>query len=419
MAEPLARDARRPVLLVMAGTGVVGLSGLVILVLTASVLGAEDYAVFGLFWSALFFIIAALSGAQQEATRAATSPRAGEPRGSSLLTFAVLLALGAGLVVAASSPWWAPPTLGPAHEGLALLVAAGSAAYVLMAVVCAVLAAGGRWGVYCAMNVTEGVVRAGAVAAALALTQGTTTLAWAVVVAYPVVLLFVAVPALRGRHTSVRVGDSLGRLFANTAQTLLAAVAVAALINGFPLLMATFSGGASTATLGAMTLAVMVTRAPLLVPLVGAQSLLITMFSAPGRSPWPLIVRLLGVVTALAAVLSALAGAIGPYVLRHTVGPNFALPGTVLTLLVASSGVLAALSMTSPALLAANGHGDYVAGWVIATVMTVVVLAVAPWDLELRAPVSLIAGPAVGLAWHLAAIARRTRRPQGAIGPTA
>jgi O-antigen/teichoic acid export membrane protein len=411
VAESPTRSGRSPVLLVVAGTGVVGLSGLLILVLAARQLDAEDYAAFGLFWSALYFVIAAVSGVQQEATRAAAAgPPTGRRRGTSLVTFALILAAVTGALVAATSPWWGPPTLGSSSLELALVVAIGSSVYVITAVTCAVLAASGRWGAYCALNMLEGVVRVTAVAAVLALAWGTTALAWAVVVAYPVSLVVVLTVARRGRDTPLRVGDSLGRLVKNTAQTLVAAIAVAALVNGFPLLMATFSRGASTATIGAMTLAVMLTRAPLLVPLVGAQSLLITMFAVPGRSPWPLVMRLVTGLAVIVAVLGSVAGLVGPYVLREVFGPNYELSGSVLVLLVISSGALGALSMTSPALLAANRHADYVAGWMVATAASVLVLAAGPWDLELRAPAALIVGPMLGLVWHLGGLTRHTGR---------
>jgi O-antigen/teichoic acid export membrane protein len=415
VTDPTYESARRPVVYVAVGTGVVGVSGLAILLLTAGVLGAEDYATFGLFWSALYFVVAALSGVQQETTRAASVPEADGGR-TSLLVFGTWVAVGIAAVTIATSAWWSPPTLGSGRGQLAAAVALGSAAYVLVAVSAAVLAAAGRWGVYCAMNVTEGVVRAVAVAAVLLVTRSAEALAWAVVGAYVAVLLVVVLPALRSGNVPVRVRESLGRLTGNSAQTLLAAVAVAALVNGFPLLMATFSGGASIETLGAMTLAVMLTRAPLLVPLVGAQSLLITMFADPDRSVWRLVLRLLIGVLAIAALLAGLAGLLGPTVLHHTIGPNFALSGTVLALLVLSSGALGALSMTSPALLAANRHADHVTGWIVAAVGAVAILALSPWDLETRAPVSLIVGPLAGLVWHLAAIARHGRVTSGRTG---
>lgn len=412
VSEPQQKvTASRDVLTVMAGTAVLGVCGLLILLLAARALGAADYAVFGLFWSALFFAVAVLSGVQQETTRAAASAPAGAgDRGTPLIRFALVTSLSAGVLIAATSPWWVRPTLGAEHGELAVVVALGAAGYTLTAVMCGALAASARWGAFSAISMTEGLGRMAAVGIVLALALGTTSLAWAVVSVYPLILAVGAWSVLRRPGVTTRVPESMGRLLTNTLHTVTAATAIAALVNGFPLLMATFADGASQETVGAMTLAVMLTRAPLLVPLVGAQGLLITMFAAPGRSPWPLISKLLVGVALVGAALAALAGTIGPPVLRATIGENFALPGHVLALLVVSSAALGALSLSSPALLAGNRHLDYAAGWVVATGMAIGVLWLLPLELELRAPLALLIGPLVGLAWHLGALARHSAR---------
>ncbi|KAA1380673.1 lipopolysaccharide biosynthesis protein [Aeromicrobium fastidiosum] len=395
----------------MAGTAVLGVCGLVILLFAARALGAADYAVFGLFWSALFFAVAVLSGVHQETTRAAASAGVGSgERGTPLIRFALVMALSAGVLIAATSPWWVRPTLGAEHGELAVVVALGATGYTLTAVMCGVLAASGRWGAFSVLSMTEGLGRLAAVAIVLALALGTTPLAWAVISVYPLMLAIGAWSVLRRPGVTTRVPDSMGRLLSNTLHTVTAATAIAALVNGFPLLMATFAGDASQETVGAMTLAVMLTRAPLLVPLVGAQGLLITMFASPGRSPWPLISKLLVGVAVVGVVLASLAGTLGPWVLRTAIGENFSLPGHVLAMLVVSSAALGALSLSSPALLAANQHVAYVIGWVVATALAVFLLWVLPLSLELRAPLALLIGPLVGLAWHLGALARHSTK---------
>ncbi|MET0820146.1 MAG: hypothetical protein ABWY58_04215 [Aeromicrobium sp.] len=389
-----------------------GLSGLLILVLAARELGAEDYVEFGLFWSALYFVVAALSGVQQEVTRAsAFALRSKQSDGASLISFGLVVASAAGLFAAVTCPLWVPPTLGSSHYELVAPVAVGSAVYVLTTVVAAVCAAHGRWGRYASAYIVEGVFRAAAVAAALALTQGSTVAAWAVVAAYPVVLGCIGVPLLRSRSVRLTVDDSMRRLTSNTVKAMVAATSIAAMVNGFPLLMATFSRDASTATIGSMTLAVMLTRAPLLVPLAGAQTLLITVFAGSVGSLRPLMTRLMVQLVAIVAVLAVLAGWAGPFVLRRVVGENFDLPGYVLALLVVSSGALGALSLTSPALMATDRHNDYAFGWVLSTTVSILTLAFAPGGLEVRAPVALIVGPLIGVGWHVLALARGAAMP--------
>ena len=57
-------------ILIVAATGIVGIAGYVITWLVPAVIGVAPYAVFAVFWSFIFLVAAALSGIQQEVTRA-------------------------------------------------------------------------------------------------------------------------------------------------------------------------------------------------------------------------------------------------------------------------------------------------------------------------------------------------------------
>jgi O-antigen/teichoic acid export membrane protein len=140
--------------------------------------------------------------------------------------------------------------------------------------------------------------------------------------------------------------------------------------------------------------------------LMALQSYLITIFARPQRSPWPLLLALLAGCLAVASILAVVAAVIGPPILREVFGPEFVVRGRSLALLVLSSGGLGALCMSSPALVARNRHAANTVGWWIAVLVAVAVLAFAPWSLQMRAPVALLAGPCLGLMWHLAALAR-------------
>lgn len=399
--------SRRAVGLIFAGTGVVGLSGLVILTLTARSLGAVDYAAFGVFWSAMFFVVAVLFGVQQESTRAVSAHRrTGEDGSTSLVTFAAVVAAGAVVILLAAAPWWGPATFGDGHGGLAVVVAVGAVGYVLTGVLAGICAGSELWTAYGGMLVAEGVARAVGVLGVLMVASGVGGLAWMVVAAYPVTLVAVGWPNRVRIRPHLRVAEPMSVLLRNTGQTVAAAVSIAAMINGFPLLMALLAREASAAALGAMTLAVILTRAPLLLPLMALQSYLITLFGRPHRSPWRLLVALLTGCLAVAAVLALVAAVVGPPILREVFGAEFEVSGRVLAMLVLSSGALGALCMSSPALVARNGHAANTVGWWIAVLTAVGVLAWAPWSLEVRAPVALLAGPCLGLVWHLAALAR-------------
>lgn len=406
------RTGGRAVLIVMVGTGVIGLSGLLILAFTARVLGATDYAAFGVFWSAVFFVVAVLFGAQQESTRAIAQSD-GRTSGSSLLVFALVLGGAAAALVLTTSPIWRPATL-DRHWQVVLAVAVGGLAYALTGVLAGALAGAGRWYAYASMLIAEGASRLLLVVLVIAVAGGVTPLAWAVVVAYPIALLSAAV-ALRRQGLRLRVDDSIGKLLGNTLKTMVAAASVAALVNGFPLLMSTFARGATESTVGVLTLAVMLTRAPLLVPLMALQSLLIKRFSEEGQSITRTLARLVLGCIGIAALLGLAAAVIGPELLRSVFGAEFELPGHTLGLLVLSSGLIGALSMSSPALVAHNRHGQNVIGWISALAVSVAVLAAGPNDLEVRVPLALLAGPLLGLVLHLVMVHRMTATRREAI----
>lgn len=391
---------------VLAGTAVLALSGLVVLGWSARVLGPVDYAVFGVFWSAFSFVVAVLAGAQQESSRAVSARRrSSRPGRSSLLAFGSVLAVVSGVVLVASAPWWSSPTLGSGHLALAVMVGVGAAGFSLTGVLAGAFAGAGRWRVYSAMLVVEGISRAAAVTVVLVTSAHLGLMGAAVAAAYLVVLAVVALPRLGQIGPLLMVGDSIGSLVRNTARTVTATAAVAALVSGFPVLMSAFARDAGARTIGALTLVVLLTRAPLILPLLALQSLLVTAFADPTRHRTRLLLRLLAGCAVVAAVGAPLASAVGPPILRTVFGEEYVLDGGVLALLVTSSAVLGAVMMTTPALIAIDRHTANAVGSTLALVVAVLVLLVGPADLELRAPLALIIGPLVGLGWHLAALA--------------
>ncbi|MCL3817332.1 hypothetical protein [Aeromicrobium wangtongii] len=406
-----ATEQRHPAVLILAGTAILGVAGLVVLAAAAAVLGAADYAVFGAFWSALFFAVAILFGGQQETTRAVTSGRTGSTR---LVVFAGTLALAAVVVVTGTAVLWVGPAFGDGHGWLVAVVAVGCAGYAVNGVLAGALAGSAHWRAYAALLAVEGVVRTVLVLLALLAGSGVDLVGWAVAAAYPVAILAVGIPAWRGLRSHLTIEESLGRLWIRTGQTMAAAAAVAALVNGFPLLMSLASRGTPADELGALTLAVMLTRAPLLVPLMALQSFLITLYAE--GSPWRKIAWFLASAAVASALLGAVAAVIGPSVLDSAFGPDFVLEGHVLGLLVLSSGGLGAMCMVSPAVIVRGMQKSNAIGWLLAAALAVLTLALAPGSLEARVPAALLVGPAVGLLWLLLALGRDGSRAVGSRG---
>jgi len=396
----------RSVLVVMISTVVAGLSGLIILAVTARSLGASDYATFGVFWSAMFFVVAVLFGAQQESTRS-VAQRTQDGGRTSLSLFALILGLLAAVMVILASPAWQPSSIGW-HRHLVLAVAFAALSYSMSGVLAGALAGAGRWNAYASMVIVEGIGRLLVLLLILAASGGVGLLAWGAVIGYPMALL-AGVIGLRRAGLSLRVDDPMSRLARSTVKTMVSAASIAALVNGFPLLMSTFARGAAESSVGALTLAVMLTRAPLLIPLMAMQSPLITRFSAQGDHLSTAVLRLVAASVGVAGGLGVLASLIGPAVLGGFFGAEYELTGRTIGLLVLSSGFIGALSITSPALIASNRHGSNVLGWIGAVLVTVGVLAVAPGTLEVRAPVALLAGPTLGVLVHMLAVVRTER----------
>ncbi|HEY5506682.1 MAG TPA: hypothetical protein VIK83_04235, partial [Coriobacteriia bacterium] len=77
----------------------------------------------------------------------------------------------------------------------------------------------------------------------------------------------------------------------------------------------------------------------------------------------------------------------------------------VLVYLTLGATLIAALTLTGTAVIARDEHRAFVAGWVVASVVTLAVLLV-PAALTPRAIAGLLIGPASGIVVHLVALAR-------------
>ena len=419
MGQSTAQGTRSSVALILGATVISGLSGYLVTwrVFTAS--GAAGYAVFSVFWSALFLVVGVLFGVQQEATRAvaqaereATGTATG--RRTSIWLFAAGLAVLVLVVVLASALLWAAPSLGPANAGLSVFVAVGAAFNCLVAAGSGVMAGSGMWRQLAAVVALDGILRVALVLLALALTTEAWVLALAVILPFPLALAAVFLSAPRELLRRARVPERMRGLAANTVRTMIAASATAVLINGFPLILSFFASPSAHEALGSLVLAVTLTRAPILVPLMALSSFLVSQFARAPHGAGRLVTRLTALIAAVVAVLCLCAWAFGVPVVVAVFGGQFDLDAGTLTALVASSGMIGVLCVTGSAVLARNLHGGYAIGWVAASVVTIAFLFL-PLPLEGRAALALAAGPAVGIAVHLLYL----RRPTAAGAPDA
>lgn len=417
MAVPVATEgARAPVrsgsvVWVLAATLIAGVAGYLVLWFVARALGAADYSVFGVFWSGLFLIVGVLFGVQQETTRstaaALNNPTTDKSR-SSLWLLAVGLATLVVVLVLISGIWWGPAALGAGQSSLTLQIALGSGANAVVATFSGVLAGAQLWKHLGSIIALDGVLRLLAVVLVLQLSTDPVLLAWAVIAPFPLSLGIVFLSSPRPFLSLAKSKLTYRRLVANSFQTMLAASATAVLINGFPLLLALFAAAEDKAVLGALILAITITRAPILVPFMALQSYLVTRFTGMTAGPWRLIARALGLIGVVMVILAVLTALWGTSAFETFIGPDFALSSSALVPLVVSSGFIGGLCVTGPALLAEGQHRSYAFGWVLASVVSVGVLFL-PVPLAEKAALALSIGPIVGLVSHFGLLWKYSR----------
>lgn len=399
-----------------AATIVVAVAGYAVIVVAGRALDTVGYEAFTVFWGLFFALAGLLDGLLQETTRTVASQRvtadtpsdaaADQPRRSAarpLLVTAGFAAVTAALALG-TAPLWADQVI-PADSGLrgwgVALLALGLASYAFQAAVCGLLSATTRWGTYAWLISVDSAIRV--VLALVAWALGWHLLAFLVVTVLGAftwlgtLLLSPATRSLLGELADVPTGEFIRR----TIKAMLASGANAVLITGFPVLITVTSGPEVAAgALAAVITAVTLTRAPVLVPLQRFQPALIVHFATRRE-------RILRACIAPCALVAgvALVGGVAAYWLAEPImlwffDADLVSAPIVLAALTVASGSTAVLMITGSATHAAERHTLYLAGWAVATVVAVALLAVDASP-ETRAVLSLGLAPLVGAAVHL------------------
>ncbi|AZG47482.1 polysaccharide biosynthesis protein [Gordonia insulae] len=400
---------------VTVATVIAAASGYLVLLLAARDLGAAGYAVFAVFWAAYGMVTGAQNGQLQEATRAI---RAGidehapasdaPPRGRPWLINA-LIGVTLAALVAATSPLWSGHVF-TEHRWLSvLLLSVGVASFGVYAHLAGALSGAASWGAFAALLSVDALIRlAGAIAAVVLGLDLTAFLVITVIGSVSWIVLLLSSSAAR-RAIGLPGDVAARRLTLNTVTAMAAAAASAVLVMGFPVLInATNGDDADTATVGAVVLAVTLTRAPLLVPLNSFQGVLITRFVDGRQHLWSALRAPAAVVAAIGVAGSAAAWLIGPWLMTTVFGADFRLSGATLAAFTLGATALALLTVTGAAAIAVGTHRWYAAGWWAATGASIALLLL-PVGVEARVAIALIAGPVVGMIVHALALVRRNR----------
>lgn len=383
-------------------------SGYLVMLIAGRALGPADYPLFATYWGAFFALGGVANGLMQETTRAVRSARstAGGPartgRTVRLLPAGLLLGVVLAAAVAVSTPAW--PSLGlPTYSGAGVAIMTfGILGFALQAATAGALSGSERWRLYAVLLAVDAALRLvvagtawwlGSAGFGFALATVAGTLTWALLVALS--------PATRTALASA-VDVGRGLFWRNTAAAMLASAGTSALVTGFPVFVTATVREADPAPLiGAVILAITLTRAPLLVPLTSFQSAIIVYFvQRRTRGPRALGAPL-GLVAAIGVVGAGAAWLLGPWLIRVLFGAEFELPGIVLAGLTAASVGTAALMVTGNAALAFGHHVLYNSGWWLAVVAAAGLLLAVPFPLDDRATIALLAGPGLGVVVHV------------------
>lgn len=389
---------------ILVATGIAGIAAYVVTWWVPQVIGPVDYAVFAVFWSALYLVVGALAGIQQEVTRA-TRPRVADDSSASIRNFAVGGAVLVLIAVLASAPLWVDQVFPELGWSLVVPLAFGTASYVLVAVLCGSLYGMQAWGSLALLLSLDALLRLAAVVVTLVFTTDIPTIAWAASAPF-LVTLIVLWPRVRRDIVGKSATDVRYRALTwNVSRTLLASAAAAALVSGLPLILSLTSSDAPPALLATLFLTVALTRAPLIVTIMALQGYLIVRFRDAGESFWRVFLTFIGVILGGAVVLAALGWWLGPAVYGFLFPQNIVLDGGFFAILVGSSALVGALSVSASAALARSQHFAFSAGWVAAAAVTIAALLL-PLGLIERTAIALLVGPLAGLAVHLVALLR-------------
>ena len=407
-AGPVARSS---VVRVGLATAITAACGYAVLYLAARNLEPAGFSVFAVFWGAFGLVTGAANGLLQEATREvrAASVSAGVGgRGDGPTTHPMRVAAGVGLasavLVGLTSLLWAPHVFAQQRMLSVALLALGLAGFCMHATLLGMLAGAGRWSHYGSLMVIDAVIRVVVAAVTFRLGWGLVGYLWATVggaVAWFLVLA--GSPAARAVAEMSTAGEASGFL-RGAAHSIAAAGASAILVMGFPVLLKATSAHLGAAG-GVVILAVTLTRAPLLVPMTAMQGNLIAHFVDHRSARLRALVAPAAAIAAVGAVGVAAAYVVGPWLLRTAFGPEYQTTGALLAWLTTAATTIALLTLTGAATVAAALHRAYALGWVGATAAAALLLCL-PLGLETRTIVALLCGPLVGIAVHLAALAR-------------
>ena len=410
-------------------------STLVVTMIAQRALTGSELTEFLLFWSALFTVTGIITGLQPEITRAVGTARTHAaadgvasahpasdgtpaPQGTRVVTVAAALGAVAGALVLVSSPLWAGQQIPHSAAVGVTVMAVGVFLYALQATISGVAAGEDRWYLFATVG---GLESAGRLLLMLAVALLIPSLAGLeVVTVIPMGLwLILALVTFSGRRLWVARADvPAGRLTVNILWSFLSSAAAAMLMMGFPnVLKASGAAESEPVVLGTLILAISITRSPIMIPLQAFQGVAVSAFLKQRHRPMAAFIKPAAAVVAVGAVGALAAYLVGPLLFRLIYPPaagtesayEAAASGLSLGALVFASALLALMTLSGNMALAVNQHRIYLAGWVVAAVVTLGLAFLLPAPLVPRAVVALAVGPVCGFVVHMVGVSMASR----------
>lgn len=380
-------------------------SGFLILFAAARVLPPADNAEFLAFWAGLFAIIGILGGVTTETTRGVGALSAAGPsrsRGASVMVGALIVGGVLAVLVMAIGLPFADRLSGTRGLAVIGLLALTSMMFAVQAALAGALQGMLLWDQYARQIALEAVLRIVAVLMSASLGGtlfGIEVACLAGLLTWPLMLAL----SRRSRAAALSRSDApLGLMLRRTGHAILTAAASAALIVSFPILVKLTTSPRDYALAAPLLLAIMLTRAPIMLPLQAFQGMVITSIVNDGGRGLDALRRPI-VLVSLTGILGAGAAAlVGPWLMLWF-GPDYHVGRAVLAVLTLASAIIAVLTLTGTGLLALGRHRACAAGWVIATSAAVICLML-PFTVELRCVLALTVGPLMGISIHVAAL---------------
>lgn len=410
-------------------------STLVVTMIAQRALTGSELTEFLLFWSALFTVTGIITGLQPEITRAVGTARTHAaadgvasahpasdgtpaPQGARVVTVAAALGAVAGALVLVSSPLWAGQQIPHSAAVGVTVMAVGVFLYALQATISGVAAGEDRWYLFATVGGLESAGRLLLMLAVALLIPSLAGLEVATVV--PMGLwLILALVTFSGRRLWVARADvPAGRLTVNILWSFLSSAAAAMLMMGFPnVLKASGAAESEPVVLGTLILAISITRSPIMIPLQAFQGVAVSAFLKQRHRPVAAFIKPAAAVVAVGAVGALAAYLVGPLLFRLIYPPaagtesayEAAASGLSLGALVFASALLALMTLSGNMALAVNQHRIYLAGWVVAAVVTLGLAFLLPAPLVPRAAVALAVGPVCGFVVHMVGVSMASR----------